>query len=192
MANRLSELESYTIRRKVLKLFGASFHVLDSMGDIVAFSSQKAFKLREDIRVFSDETMTEELLSIQARQIVDFAAAYDVLDSAGGVKIGAARRRGLRSILRDSWELLDPDDQPIAGIEEDSATLAILRRFLTGLIPQTFLVRGAGGELQATCKVHFNPFIHRMTVTLAPGCELDRRLVFAASVLLCAIEGRQQ
>ncbi len=44
------DLPTYRLRRKVLKLFGASFHVYDGER-VVAFCSQKAFKLREDIRL---------------------------------------------------------------------------------------------------------------------------------------------
>ena len=46
----------FYIRRKVLKIFGGSFHVYDARDNLVFFSSQKAFKLKEDIRVFSDES----------------------------------------------------------------------------------------------------------------------------------------
>ena len=46
------------------------------------FSEQKMFRLREDIRVYSDESKSQEVLSIKARQILDFSAAYDVVDTA--------------------------------------------------------------------------------------------------------------
>ena len=95
----------FYIRRKVLKIFGGSFHVYDARDNLVFFSSQKAFKLKEDIRVFSDESMSEECLVIKARSIIDFGAAYDVVDSPSGEKLGAFRRKGLKSILKDSWEM---------------------------------------------------------------------------------------
>ena len=49
---KVFEVDSYTIRRKFFKFFGASFQVFGPDGDLVAFCKQKAFKLREDIRVF--------------------------------------------------------------------------------------------------------------------------------------------
>ena len=52
-----------------------AFHVYDSQENVVAFCKMKAFKLREDIRVYTSEDATNELLSIQARQIIDFSAA---------------------------------------------------------------------------------------------------------------------
>ena len=132
------DLDRFLVRRKVFRILGAGFHVYDPAGRVVGFSEQKAFKLKEDIRVFTDEAKSKELLVIRARQIIDFSAAYDVVDSAEGRKVGAARRKGWASILRDSWEILDENDRPIAHLQEDSTALALVRRFLTNLIPQRY------------------------------------------------------
>jgi hypothetical protein len=183
------DLASFRIRRKVLKLFGGSFHVYD--GDtVVAFCSQKAFKLREDIRLYRDESQTHELLWIRARQVIDFAACYDVVDSSTQAAVGSLRRRGMKSLLRDSWEVLDTNERPIGKVEEDSAGMALLRRFLTNLVPQTFHLRAASGGT-AELKQRFNPFVYNLEVTVPHDIGLDRRLVFAAAILLAAIEGRQ-
>lgn len=56
MAFNIQPGEAYTIRRKVLKLFGAAFHIYNPAGAVVGFCKQKAFKLKEDIRVYTDET----------------------------------------------------------------------------------------------------------------------------------------
>lgn len=191
MATDPFQLDHYLIRRKVLKVFGASFHVYAD-GQVVGFTSQKAFRLREDIRIFRDEAMTEPLLNIRARQVVDFAAAYDIVDARENVKVGAARRRGFRSLMRDSWEVLDDLDRPTAQVSEDSMTMATLRRFLSNLIPQTFHLRALGGGGEALLKQHFNPFVYRLEVTIAEDCPVDRRLVFGTAALIAAIEGRQQ
>ncbi len=189
MSNPLFELDCYLIRRKVFKLFGASFHVYDGER-IVGFSTQKAFKLKEDIRVYSDESMRRELLNVHARQIVDFSAAYDILDSERGQKVGAARRRGFKSILRDSWELLDAADHPIAQVKEDSMAMAMVRRFLSNLIPQSLHLDEGGGP-PVVFKQRFNPFIYKLDVGIPSGATLDRRLILGIAVLIAAIEGRQ-
>lgn len=182
---------TYTIRRKVLKIFGASFQLLDPEGQAIGFCKQKAFKLKEDLRVYSDESMTRELLSIQARQIVDFGAAYDIVDARDGVKVGAARRKGLRSIVRDQWEVLDASDAPAGTVLEDSAAKALLRRFIA-IVPQTFELKTRDDQPVATLKVHFNPFIYRMTVSLHDGSLMDPRLILGTAMLVAAIEGRQE
>jgi hypothetical protein len=182
-------LDRYTVRRKVLKLLGGGFYLLDPAGRTVGYSAQKAFKLKEDIRVFADEAQTRPLLRVQARQVIDFAACYDVVDEVEGRKVGAARRKGLRSILRDSWELLDADDRPVATLQEDSMMLALVRRFLSNLVPQRFVL-GEGADAVGL-KQRFNPFVYKLDVAIPRSAAIDRRLVLATAVLIAAIEGRQ-
>ena len=60
----------YLIRRQVLKLFGGAFGVYDPHGKLVLYADLKAFRLKEDIRVYGDEEGQRELLTIKARQIL--------------------------------------------------------------------------------------------------------------------------
>lgn len=185
-------LNQYLIRRKVFKFFGASFKIFDTDGNLCFFVSQKAFKLREDIRVFSDESMANELLLIKAQKVIDFSSAYDVIDSKTNEKLGAFRRKGFKSIFKDKWIILNNQDIEIGNITEDSTLMAMLRRFLTNLIPQSF--DGKIGESKVfTFTQKFNPFILRMILDFNEDQMnlLDRKMGIAASVLLGAIEGRQ-
>jgi hypothetical protein len=183
----------FTIRRKVLTLFGAQFHVYKPDGDLMGYCRQKAFKLKEDIRIYTDESMTVEKLGIFARSIIDFSAAYDVVESSTQTKLGVFRRQGMKSLFRDSWVMLDANEQPIGTIQEDSSMLAFVRRFvdLGNLIPQTFHLHDDDDEELAQFKTHFNPFVHRMTVSVYPDCHVNPLLVLAGGILLMAIEGRQ-
>jgi hypothetical protein len=95
--NPAFQFDRYLLKRQVLALTG-KFRFYNPTGDLVLFSEQKMFKLKEDIRVFADESKTLEVLQIKARQIIDFSAAYDVFDSSLGQKVGVLRRRGLRSM----------------------------------------------------------------------------------------------
>ncbi|MFQ5730453.1 MAG: hypothetical protein ACE5KM_00715 [Planctomycetaceae bacterium] len=185
----------YTIRRKIFTVLGAKFHIYDAEGALIGFCKQKAFKLKEDIRVYSDESMSEERLSITARAIIDFSAAYDVIDSKSGSKLGALKRKGMKSIFRDSWIVLDDADNEIGTLQEDSTSMAMVRRFLPlgNLFPQKYhLSEGTDGAVLAHFRTHFNPFVHRMTVTVHEECHYNPLLVLAAGILLVAIEGRQQ
>ena len=185
------EHDEYLIRRKVFTIAGAQFQIFDAEGRQLFYSKQKAFKLKEDIRIYSDETLGKELLLIKSRQVVDFSAAYDVVDSQEGKKIGALRRKGFRSIFKDSWELLDVSDRPVVAVQEDSMTLALVRRFI-GLIPQSFHA-SLDGRILVTYKQGFNPFVQKLGITIEPGARevLDPRLILAGGILLVAIEGRQ-
>jgi uncharacterized protein YxjI len=183
----------YLIRRKFFKIFGGAFHIYDEAGNVAFYSKMKAFKLKEDLRLFTGEDMQQEVLTIKARSILDFGATYDVTDSASGTRLGALRRKGLKSLLRDEWLVLDANDQEVGKIEEDSMALALVRRLLTNLVPQTF-TGSVGGSPVLSFRQHFNPFIQKISLdySMDTGGKLDRRLGIAAAVLLCAIEGRQQ
>lgn len=186
-------LDQYLARRKLLTFFTPKFHVYDTMGQLVAYVEQKAFKLKEDITVFADEEKQRPLLSIKARQVIDFSAAYDVVDASTQQDVGALRRKGWKSILRDEWVLLGPTEQELGRIQEDSQLMATLRRFLSNLIPQRYHIEVEGrpaGEIRQ----HFNPFVlkHDVDLRADTGRRLDRRLALAAVVLLQAIEGRQE
>lgn len=185
-------LDQYLVRRKVFKILGEAFHIYDTQGNVVLYSKQKAFRLREDIRLYSGEDMQQELLRISARQVIDFGASYDVFDSSTGELTGTLRRKGFRGILRDKWLLFDSSGAEIGFIEEDQMVLALVRRFVTNLIPQTFSIH-LGGQQVAQLRQRFNPLIAKLELDLRedPDRRLDRRLAIAAALLISAIEGRQ-
>ena len=158
------------------------------------FSEQKMFRLREDIRVYSDESKSQEVLSIKTRQILDFSAAYDVVDTALNQKIGVLRRKGLRSLLRDEWEVLDANNNLIGKLFEDSIPMALLRRFLLGSwLPQNYDITTTDGTRVADLKQRFHLFRYELDVDfrMDSNHRLDRRLGIAAGILLAAIEGKQ-
>ena len=183
---------TYLIRRKVFKLFGAAFHIYDPQGQLIGFSNQKAFKLKEDIRVYTDESMTKELLYIQARHVIDFSACYDVYDSATSQYLGAWQRKGITSIIRDNWLLFDPQGNQLGELKEDSLFLALVRRLGINLIPQDYSLNyGPQNTPVATYGQCFNPFIFKLKVNVLPNCPVLPQLVLAGGILLSAIEGRQ-
>lgn len=181
----------FMIRKKFWTFLGAKFHVYKPDGSLIGFCKQKAFKLKEDVRVYNDESMSSERLVIKARSVIDFGASYDVFDARKKQVVGTLRRKGWKSILRDSWEVVDADGLPAGKITEDSAFMAMVRRFLTNLFPQSFHLEDDQGNWLATFKQRFNPFVQKLDVSVHEDCHLPVSLVLAAGVLLVAIEGRQ-
>jgi uncharacterized protein YxjI len=189
--NSVFQHNQYLLKRQVFALTG-KFRLYDPAGNLVLFSEQKMFKLREDIRVYSDEGKSQEVLMIKARQIIDFSAAYDVVDSLSGQKVGALRRKGFASMLRDEWDVLDMNDNVIGKLFEDSMGMALLRRFLSNLIPQNYDIV-IGERRAADLKQNFNPFTYQLNIDFSMDAahQLDRRVGIAAGILLAAVEGRQ-
>jgi len=189
--------DRYLLRRNIVNVLGAKFRIFGPDGQQpLMFGKLKAFKFKEDIRLFGDEALTEELLLIQARQVIDFSAAYDVVDAQTAEPLGTVRRRGMRSLFRDEWQILDDRGDVLATVQEDSMGAALLRRFIDFaalLWPQAYTVRGEGQQPLAEFKQNFNPFVVKINADFSPDREgrIDRRLGLAAALLMCAIEGKQ-
>jgi uncharacterized protein YxjI len=183
--------DQFVARAKVFDIT-PKFHFYDLQGNKIAFLKQKLFKLKEDIRLYSDDTATRELLFIKARHLFDLATTYDVTDSTTQQRVGALRRKALKSMVRDEWEILDANDAVIGFIREDSMALALLRRFGLNFIPQEYEF-DVGGARAGMARQSWNPFVRKMHVDLTADQmrRLDRRLAAAAIVLLLAVEGRQ-
>lgn len=185
-------IDHYLLKRQVFAMTG-KFRLYDPQGQLVMFSEQKMFRLKEDIRVYADESKSRELLFIQARQILDFSAAYDVIDGQSRLKVGVLRRKGFKSILQDEWELLNASDQPIGILHEDSMAQALLRRVLLGtLLPQNYDLLLADTRV-ADLRQRFNLFRYELDIdcSMDTARRLDRRLAIAAGILLATVEGKQ-
>jgi uncharacterized protein YxjI len=102
-------------------------------GETFAFVEQKRFKFKEDIRFYTDDSKTQELFRIKARQRFDPRARYDVTD-ADGTKIGEIQKVFGKSLLRSTYQLYDAAGAEVAIVQERSMAVAIIRR-LVGFIP---------------------------------------------------------
>lgn len=190
----------YMLRRKFFSFPHTNFHVYDDVEQVILYCRMKAFRLKEDIRIYSGEDMQDEILKIRSRSILDLGATYDVIDAKTGDAVGALRRQFLKSMLRDEWHILGPDDRQIGVIQEDSLALAMVRRglglltdFVAQLVPQHF-TGTVNGVPVLEFRRHMNPFILKMDLDFSVDTQglLDRRLGFAAGLLLSAVEGRQE
>lgn len=181
--------KSYLVRKKILTLIGSVFEVYDEKGRVVLYAKQKAFKLREEMKFYTGSDMKSEVLSIKARNIIDISATYDIRNSSNGQLLGSVQRKGLKSMLRDEWVVLDSGGKEIGSMIEDSMMLALIRRFFVNLVPQNydFIV---GGNRVADLKQLFNPFVFKMKVDILSD-DVDKRVILASSVILALIEGRQ-
>lgn len=186
---------NYLVRRKLLKLIGASFYVDDPSGNVIMYANQKGFKLKEDIRLYTGEDMQTELLRISARNWLDINATYDVIDATNDAKVGALKRKGFKSMLQDEWEILDAQDRVLGTIKEESLVVALVRRFIeisALFLPQKYDIQ-VGGRDVGGFQQNKNPLVIKLACDFAEDKNgvLDRRLGLAAAILLCAIEGKQ-
>ncbi len=168
------------------------YYFQDANGNTFAFLRKKLLTWKDEIRLFTDESQSMELLFIKARKIIDWGTAFDVTDSLNHQKVGAVKRKGWKSLFRSEWIIMDANDQEIGKIKESSAFAATIHRFIK-FIPQQFTFY-LGDRQIGTVKQNWNLFAPKMDVDFSedPGRSLDRRLGAAAVILLLAVETREQ
>jgi hypothetical protein len=167
-----------------------------SAGEPVAFVRQKKLSLREDIRFFADETESEELFRMKARQVFDVRGRYDVT-TPSGERVGVLEKVLGISFLRSTWKVHDANEQHVALAQEKSIHVAVLRRlidfvpygeFVPILFQFTILMDGREiGELRRPMGVR-----DRYTLTLGGDADrrLDRRVGIALAIALDALQSR--
>lgn len=111
-----------TLSFKILALAPQIF-VHDSGGDLVCYVKQKMFKLKEAVNVFADQEQQSLLCQINADRIIDFSACYRFSDASGG-EFGAVRRKGMKSIFKAHYDVVE-SDQTVMSITEDNAWVKV-------------------------------------------------------------------
>ena len=92
--------------------------VSDASGQVVLYTKQKAFKLKEAVTVFADVEQTRPLYTINADRVLDFNAKYNIADTAGR-PLGAIARKGRKSLWRAQYEVTDGGGQLMTIQEEN-------------------------------------------------------------------------
>lgn len=112
-----------TMTFKILAIAPQIF-VRDANGTEIMYVKQKLFKLKEAINIFSDQSQSRQLYAIKADRIIDFSARYNFTDYQG-LTLGAVKRRGMRSLWKASYDVLE-GDQVIFQIQEENAMVKVM------------------------------------------------------------------
>jgi hypothetical protein len=113
-----------TLNFKILAL-GPQIYVRDAGGQEIMYVHQKAFKLKEDINVYSNSSKSQVLFNIKADRILDFSGNYRFTD-ANGNSFGGVKREGMRSLWKASFNVMDDAGQVVGHIKEDNAWIKVI------------------------------------------------------------------
>ncbi|RRQ46185.1 hypothetical protein [Chryseobacterium sp. SC28] len=109
----------------------SDFNITDKDGNYVAYVREKIFKLKDDVIVYNDESKSEKLFRIKANQWIDFNASFTITDLVNGRNFGRLARRGIRSIWKSHYDILDENDQNKYQINEDNGWIKVLDGFVS-------------------------------------------------------------
>ncbi|SDJ66376.1 MULTISPECIES: hypothetical protein [Chryseobacterium] len=139
-----------------ISTLASDFNITDKNGNYVAYVRQKMFKLKEDVIVFNDESKSKELFRIRANQWIDFNASYSLNDIVDNKNYGRLARKGMRSLWKSSYDILDANDQPKFKVQEDNAwvrfwdsfvgELPIIGMFTGYFLNPSYTVTGIDGK----------------------------------------------
>jgi hypothetical protein len=96
-------------------------------GALMAFAHQKRMAFKEKVTFFAEEQMTTPVFGFGARQAIDLAAGYDVVDAAGA-PLGFFKKEFAASLVRSTFVIEGPGYRG-SGTERSQA-VAIARRFV--------------------------------------------------------------
>ncbi|MGB7923221.1 MAG: hypothetical protein WCF57_08255 [Pyrinomonadaceae bacterium] len=129
--------------------------VTDASGNLIFYVKQKAFKLKEAVTVFADAGQTQPVYSINANKVIDFSARYTFTDNAGR-PLGSVRRKGMKSIWKAYYEVLDGENVVMTITEENAWTkvldsligeIPVLGMFTGYLFHPAYLVSRQNGSV---------------------------------------------
>ncbi|MGH3144510.1 MAG: hypothetical protein ACRDTR_01785 [Rubrobacter sp.] len=104
---------------------GTRVRVKDATGRQVAYARKKKFKLKEDVRVYEDESQRRLLFRMKADRMLDFSARYAV-SGPDGHPIGAVGRHGVRSMWSSAYALEDANAMQAGTIREENPWVKVL------------------------------------------------------------------
>ncbi len=183
----------YRIKKKVLTI-GEKYWIEDRNGRELGFSKQKLFKLKEDIRIYTDTSMSQELFKIKQKQIMDLWGTFMIIDSNTDTVLGYIKRQALKSSFAwDEWDVYDANDNLIGGIHESKGR-GLARKYMPGgaLIPERMTLK-LGNEPVAEINQKFKIIgdIWELNCINVPSW-FDRRVLLGGLILMAKIERKNK
>jgi uncharacterized protein YxjI len=194
-----NQYDHFVLRQRFAPVVNRYEFSLAEGEDPFCFVEQKRFTFKEDIRFYTDDSKTTELMRIKARQRFDPRATYDVT-GADGNKIGEIKKVFGTSLFRSTYEIDWPGGSVTA--QEKNVIVALFRR-LVGFIPYIGdfadwlpipyhfdFVRD--GDVVGTHSRRIGKFRDTYDIDMAGDSEraIDRRLVLAIAVGMDALQAR--
>ena len=178
---------SYRIKRPFWSFLERTFRVFTMDGQLIMKIRHPLMRLREAFNVYADEGETQPILQIRARQMIAINFTFDVVDTTTGAALGTVQKRGMRSIVRDKFLILDPSGVEIGMMEEQGAS--VLRRFIPILTSKHSVF--INGQEVGRMRQIFRFFTKEFEIHIAPG-QADPRFILACALLALMAEARRE
>lgn len=150
---------------------------------------QPWFRLRPELIFYADEEMTQPLLVLKNRRFAALNMEHDLFDAATGARLGVIRDQGLRSVFRDTWDILDADERLAGQMIEDGAWF--WRRLLR-VLPGRHRIELGGREV-ARIEQRFHLFRREFELWILPVEDpIEPRFAIACALVALMADLRRE
>ena len=192
MESNIWAQNQYRIRKKVVALAN-QYWIENGQGAPLGYTRQKIIRIKEDIRIYSDESMAQELLRIKQDNVVDSWGTFSVIDSVTNQTVGKIRRNFASNYVWDEYQLLDSNGQQYGKVSE-RAGRGLARKLVPfgGLVPEQVCVEINGQEI-CEIKQQFKIIgdIWEVELSRMPA-YIDRRVLLASMLMMGMVERQKK
>jgi uncharacterized protein YxjI len=177
---------------------GTSMIFDEESRELLVYAKARFFQWH-GFKLFGDKQMTTELSFAKrdfhgqgAKNVLGkiFNFEYVITDtSAGGQEICRFKRKALRSMFRDTWEIMTADGTVAGSITEQGGFRAVMSRILPAFFPQTYTFTYQGKDI-AEMKGKFAWFAPKYVLTVLDQ-SADIRMILNGAALIGGVEGKQ-
>jgi uncharacterized protein YxjI len=170
---------------------GVPYAFLVLAAPVVFFVVLGLLAKKRHIHFYRDDSKNELLLEVLQDQKLAFLTHTYTVNEPGGRTLARLSKNLLTDIFRKQWNVWAPDGRRVWEATEDSVILALVRRFLTRLVPLCFIFRLPGGQVVGEFNRKFT-ILDRYVLDLSLDVDrtLDRRVAVAMGVMLDTGERR--
>jgi len=181
----------YRVRKKTLAL-ATQYYIEDQQGNMIGYSRQKMMKIKEDIRIYSDDDQKCEIFRIKQENIMDMGAKYNVIETGSERVVGKIQRSRMSAFSKDEYRILAPDGMQVGRIFEETGR-GLARKYmpLGGLVTEQVNLEWMGqvvGRIDQQFKVIGD--IWEVDCRGVPP-NFDRRILLAGMLLFAMIERKK-
>ena len=188
MAGNLSRIDfsdnEYTVKQKAVR---NAYKIFDSSGNEVLRTKQKLFKMKEEFPFTDPEG--NDVFSVKAEQVMDFAGDYALTDSETGKKIAILKKDF--TFFIHSWQIHDHNDIKIASIKSRGKLFGALRTLsdTANLLPHKYTIQNQNGEQIGRIKQSFTLLRDKYKIKIKENNIENKEAILAAAITIDALEG---
>jgi hypothetical protein len=179
----------YVVKRPFWQFFNRHFSVFTPDGGLAMHVHHPVLRWRDELVLYADESETRPLLRLKVRSLLSLSTSWAVTDALTGEPMGLLRKQFVQSLVRDTWDILDPEERPIGELIETGHSYW---RRLFPFLTSHHEIR-LGGRVVARIRQVFRFFVKEFELDLSPALgQIDTRFAIACTLLALMAEARRE